>query len=171
MFNECLKIRWKTVHFCILNFFFLNHFVCEVISSIRHSVSSRDETLRSSSKMLRCASYFQLSSQCFIWWWNTASHVWYITCRLVFTLYKLHRNQLVHVSFIRKNCFAQEFWTWIWRLLFAVRNVTLNRCNISTFLWRPLHHYDAGELPNATFYWRRERPTTNFPFPVALKNS
>ena len=22
---------------------------------------------------------FQLSSRCFIWWWNTASHVWYIT--------------------------------------------------------------------------------------------
>ena len=21
----------------------------------------------------------RLSSQCFIWWWNTASHVWYIT--------------------------------------------------------------------------------------------
>ena len=30
-----------------------------------------------------CASYFQLSSRCFIWWWNTASHVWYITYRLL----------------------------------------------------------------------------------------
>ena len=77
MFNECLEIRWKTAHFCILNFSFQNHFVWEVILSIRHSVSSPDETPRSSSKILRCASYFQLSSRCFIWWWNT--HAWYIT--------------------------------------------------------------------------------------------
>ena len=35
----------------------------EVISSIRHSVPSPDETPRSSSKIVRCASYFQLSSQ------------------------------------------------------------------------------------------------------------
>ena len=27
------------------------------------------------------ATYFQLSSRCFIWWWNTASHVWYITSK------------------------------------------------------------------------------------------
>ena len=26
---------------------------------------------------------FQLSSRCFIWWWNTASHVWYITCGIL----------------------------------------------------------------------------------------
>ena len=50
----------KLLSFCILNFSFKNDF-------------------RSSSKILRCASYFQLSSRCFIWWWNTASHVWYIT--------------------------------------------------------------------------------------------
>ena len=25
---------------------------------------------------------FQLSSRCFIWWWNTASHVWYITSNI-----------------------------------------------------------------------------------------
>ena len=79
MFNECLDIRWKTAQFCILNFSFKNDFVWEEISNIRHSVSSPDETPRSSSKILRCASYFQLSSRCFIWWWNTASHVWYIT--------------------------------------------------------------------------------------------
>ena len=48
-------------------------------TNFRHSVSSPDETPRSSSKILRCASYFHLSSRCFIWWWNTASHVWYIT--------------------------------------------------------------------------------------------
>ena len=74
---------WKSdetlLSICILNFSFKNDFVWEEISNIRHSVSSPDETPRSSSKILRCASYFQLSSRCFIWWWNTASHVWYIT--------------------------------------------------------------------------------------------
>ena len=64
---------------CILNFSFKNDFVWEEISNIRHSVSSPDETPWSSSKILRCAWYFQLSSRCFIWCWNTASHVWYIT--------------------------------------------------------------------------------------------
>ena len=38
-------------------------FFWEVISSIRHSVLSPDETPRSSSKILRCASYFKLSYQ------------------------------------------------------------------------------------------------------------
>ena len=33
MFNECLEIRWKTAHFCILNSSFNNDFVWEVISS------------------------------------------------------------------------------------------------------------------------------------------
>ena len=77
---------WKSdetlLSICILNFSFKNDFVWEEISNIRHSVSSPDETPRSSSKILRCASYFQLSSRCFIWWWNTASHVWYITWRM-----------------------------------------------------------------------------------------
>ena len=49
------------------------------MSSIWHSVSSPDATPRSSSIILRCASYFQLFSQCFIWWWNTASDAWYFT--------------------------------------------------------------------------------------------
>ena len=74
---------WKSdetlLSICILNFSFKNDFVWEEISNIRHSVSSPYETPRSSSKILRCASYFQFSSRCFIWWWNTASHVWYIT--------------------------------------------------------------------------------------------
>ena len=68
--------------FLHLNFSFKTHFVWEVLSSIRHSVSSPNETARSSSKTLRCASYFQLSSRCFIWWWNTVSHAWYITLLL-----------------------------------------------------------------------------------------
>ena len=50
MFNECLVIRWKTAHFCNLNFSFKNHFVWEVISSDRHSVSSPDKTPGTSSK-------------------------------------------------------------------------------------------------------------------------
>ena len=86
---------WKSdetlLSICILNFSFKNDFVWEEISNIRHSVSSPDETPRSSSKILRCASYFQLSSRCFIWWWNTASHVWYIT------------SSTLHFSLIKEN--------------------------------------------------------------------
>ena len=49
-----------------------------------HSDSSPDETRQSWSKILRCASYFQLFSRCFIWWWNTASHaglIYYVKIR------------------------------------------------------------------------------------------
>ena len=49
-----------------------------------HSDSSPDETPQSWSKILRCASYFQLFSRCFIWWWNTASHaglIYYVKIR------------------------------------------------------------------------------------------
>ena len=67
-------------------FFF---FVWEVISNIWHSISSQDETPRSLSKILCCVSYFQLSSQCLIMWWNTASHVWYITSRTIFITHPL----------------------------------------------------------------------------------
>ena len=52
MFNECLDIGWKTAHFCILNFSFKNDFVWEEISNIRRSVSSPDETPRSSERIL-----------------------------------------------------------------------------------------------------------------------
>ena len=76
---------WKSdetlLSICILNFSFKNDFVWEEISNIRHSVLSPDETPRTSSKILRCASYFPPSSRCFICWWNTASHVWYITSK------------------------------------------------------------------------------------------
>ena len=40
----------KLLSICILNFSFKNDFVSEEISNIRHSVSSPDETPRSSSK-------------------------------------------------------------------------------------------------------------------------
>ena len=49
-----------------------------------HSDSSPDETPQCWSKILRCASYFQLFSRCFIWWWNTASHaglIYYVKIR------------------------------------------------------------------------------------------
>ena len=111
---------WKSdetlLSICILNFSFKNDFVWEEISNIRHSVSSPDETPRSSSKILRCASYFQLSSRCFIWWWNTASHVWYITsyinakCRTIVTL-RLNRLNPISDAFyweIRISDFANE---------------------------------------------------------------
>ena len=44
----------------------LNQFVWEVISNTCHSVSSQYQKPRSSSKILRYTSYFQLSSQCLI---------------------------------------------------------------------------------------------------------
>ena len=85
----------KLLSICILNFSFKNDFVWEEISNIRHSVSSPDERPRSSSKILRCASYFQLSSRCFIWWWNTASHVWYITWRVFYKCVQLVQGEIM----------------------------------------------------------------------------
>ena len=43
VYNECLEIRCKTAHFCILNFSWKNHFVWEIISSILHSISSQQK--------------------------------------------------------------------------------------------------------------------------------
>ena len=43
-------------------------------SNIKHST-------RRSSKILGCPSYFQLSSQCFIWWWNPASNHLFLNLR------------------------------------------------------------------------------------------
>ena len=92
---------WKSdetlLSICILNFSFKNDFVWEEISNIRHSVSSPDETPRSSSKILRCASYLQLSSRCFIWWWNTASHVWYITITIIRTFPKNKKKNMLRI--------------------------------------------------------------------------
>ena len=100
---------WKSdetlLSICILNFSFKNDFVWEEISNIRHSVSSPDETPRSSSKILRCASYFQLSSRCFIWWWNTASHVWYITSHLSYVWNMCENIQYEYHLYISK-CFT-----------------------------------------------------------------
>ena len=53
------------------------------ISSIRCSVSSPDETPRRELKIRRAGEYFWRTSRCVIWWWNTASHVWYITWNTV----------------------------------------------------------------------------------------
>ena len=49
------------LHLCL---FFMGRFNWEDISNTRDSVSSAIQTPRISSKILRCASYFQLSSRC-----------------------------------------------------------------------------------------------------------
>ena len=53
------------------------NFDWEDISKSRDSVSSHFQTPRSSSKIFRCMSYFQHSSQCLEMWWDTVTHVWY----------------------------------------------------------------------------------------------
>ena len=54
------------------------------ISNTRDSVSSAIQTPRMSSKMLRCAAYFQLSSRYLdMSRWNTVSRVWCITWELL----------------------------------------------------------------------------------------
>ena len=126
MFNECLEIRWKTAHFCILplKLFFLR-------SSINHEthVSSPDETPRSSSKIHCCVSYFQLSSQYFIWWWNTTSHSWYITSN---TTVSRPNTQAWENS--RRTGFPPK-----WRLRHKRRNSILMTCHnldlVSTCYW------------------------------------
>ena len=60
-------------------FLLLKSFCLRSRTSIRHSVPITRWNTSKFVKLLRCASYFQLSSQCFIWWWNTASHAWYIS--------------------------------------------------------------------------------------------
>ena len=87
-----INVKWvfgnKMKNFWILHpwFLLLKSFrLRSNIKQLTHNVSSPDETPRSSSKIPRRASYFQLSSQCFIWWWNTASHAWYIIIHLVYT--------------------------------------------------------------------------------------
>ena len=54
-------------------------FNCEDISNIQDSVWPHLQTPRSSSKILRYVSYFQLFSWCLEMWSNTAFRVWYIT--------------------------------------------------------------------------------------------
>ena len=61
---RCLDFWWKTPRFCILDFPLKSSLFWEVISNTRHSVSSQYQKPRSSSKILRCASYF--ISQCLI---------------------------------------------------------------------------------------------------------
>ena len=61
---------------------------------------------------------------------NNCDQVFFITCRLLFIASK--KKKYFYVIFIHKNCFElflyahflfREFWTWNWRLPFAV-NVT-----------------------------------------------
>ena len=151
MFNECLDIRWKTAHFCILNFSFKNDFIWEEISNIRHSVSSPHETPRSSSKILRCASYFQLSSRCFIWWWNTASHVWYIKRKSMFSFTSAKKREIRHFHVVvvqrqqrnvqKSVMHLQSCWFANLLLLFCRSRCRCRRCRrrrslSSLFFWR-----------------------------------
>ena len=87
--NECLEIWWKTAHFCLLNFSFQNHFVWEVISSIRHCFIA----WWNSSKLVKNTPLrvvFSTLFSVFHWWWNTASHAWYITSNTNFWLLTVH---------------------------------------------------------------------------------
>ena len=131
----------KLLSICILDFSFKNDFVWEEISNIRHSVSSPDETPRSSSKILRCASYFQLSSRCFIWWWNTASHVWYITSHTIHLLFcligwrggvwgVLLSRMLQCKSHFREKCCSQVcmFSSCLWEIVSISRQAWIHLC-------------------------------------------
>jgi len=66
----------------ILRFYFLLSYLVldsiEKIYQIFKSVWTHFQTPSSSSKILRCASYFQLSSRCLDMWLNTVFCVWYI---------------------------------------------------------------------------------------------
>ena len=73
----------------------------EDISNTRDSVSSHFQTPQISSKILRCASYFQLSSQCLEIWWNTVSRVWYITSKTSFRAKKRSHFQNDAVSLFK----------------------------------------------------------------------
>ena len=127
---------WKSdetlLSICILNFSFKNDFVWEEISNIRHSVSSPDETPRSSSKILRCASYFQLSSRCFIWWWNTASHVWYITY-LYLKLFHIRLKLSTMATWEQKKVAAVKGWP----SLRGFKQETEHSCNVLRWLNAP----------------------------------
>lgn len=57
----------KNSPFCIINFS-QNQFVWEVISNIRHSFLSQDQTLRSLSEVLPYVLCIQFPSQCLISW-------------------------------------------------------------------------------------------------------
>ena len=72
-----MEIRWKTAHFCILNSpskIILFEKQYQVFNTVFHQQMKH---LTSAARRI-----FQHSSRCFIWWWNTTSHAWYITVKL-----------------------------------------------------------------------------------------
>ena len=78
-------------------------------SNIKYSqsVSSTEETPRSSSKIqLCCALHFQLSSQSFIWWWNTMSYAWYTTWNQSACL-RRQRDRTVRLQTVSRICSRQ----------------------------------------------------------------
>ena len=148
---------WKSdetlLSICILNFSFKNDFVWEEISNIRHSVSSPDETPRSSSKILRCASYFQLSSRCFIWWWNTASHVWYITWKSLPFRFIILRCDYNIISL--PTPWAEVSLLYIWLLAFTKSFALLASHVDAWFLYAP-RVYKTNQLRD----WQATRKTS-----------
>ena len=105
-----METRRKTVHFASLISPSKIILFEKQYRSIRHNVSSPDETPRSSLKILRCEPYFQLASQRFIWWWNTASHAWYITSQsdIVQIGWPLHKSRPnIYTQFM---CFQPRFY-------------------------------------------------------------
>ena len=87
---------------------------------MRFSFSSPDETPRRELKIRRAAEYFQLSSRCFIWWWNTASQVWYITSSMRFSVSSPEETPRRELKIRRA---AEYFWRtsrsiiWWWNTL------------------------------------------------------
>ena len=63
MFNECLKIRWKTAHFFVS---LISPSKIVLRSNVKYSPDETHRSLRSSKILCWASYYFQLSSQCFI---------------------------------------------------------------------------------------------------------
>ena len=107
------------------------------------AVSSPDETPRSSSKIPRCPSYFQLSSRCFIWWWHTASNASYITLTNLITsewTNKCHRLTKITATDIiirQKATFAHNWLFYDNDLFYTHRLSPLSDETI--FIFRNLH--------------------------------
>ena len=62
-----------------------------------------------------CAAHhiFSLSSQCFIWWWNTASHAWYLASKIASLLHRpLEGGGGRHITTCYQWVPNWLFWLW-----------------------------------------------------------
>ena len=87
MFNECLEIRWKMLIFASLissSKIILFQKQYQAFDTMFHHEM---EHLEVRQKYTAARRIYQLSPQCFIWWWNTAFHAWYITWNLAFPVF------------------------------------------------------------------------------------